>query len=51
MKDRADPLAFLLALNLELAAKEVGGEAITGPGLPAIAAGSGGLVSGDCITP
>ncbi len=30
----ADPLAFLLALNLTLAAKEKAGEKITPPGLP-----------------
>ena len=34
MPKPADPLAFLLALNLDLAAKEKAGEPITPPGLP-----------------
>jgi hypothetical protein len=34
MPKPADPLAFLLALNLELAAKEKAGEKITPPDLP-----------------
>ncbi len=34
MPAKADPLAFLLELNLTLAAKEKAGEAITPPGLP-----------------
>ena len=34
MPNDSEPLAFLLALNLELAAKEKAGEKITPPGLP-----------------
>src|SRR5439155_26197025 len=34
MADDADPLAFLLELNLACAAKEKAGEKITPPGLP-----------------
>ena len=33
MKEKEDPLAFLLRLNLELADKEAQGEKITPPGL------------------
>ncbi len=47
MPAKADPLAFLLALNLELAAKEQAGEAITPPGLPANAGEA--FVTQDCI--
>ena len=34
MKEKEDPLAFLLRLNLELAGKEASSEPITPPGLP-----------------
>jgi len=47
MPKPADPLAFLLALNLDLAAKEKAGETITPPGLP-LKDGKG-LISDDCI--
>jgi SAM-dependent methyltransferase len=47
----ADPLAFLLALNLTLAAKEKVGEKITPPGLPLPAADRAPFVTGDCIQP
>jgi hypothetical protein len=47
----ADNLAFLLALNHELAAKEAAGEKIVGPGLPPIARSIKGLVTHDSITP
>ena len=48
MPKPADPLAFLLALNLELAAKEKAGEKITPPGLPL--ADNKGFITEDCIT-
>jgi len=47
MPKPADPLAFLLALNLELAAKEKAGDPITPPGLP-LKDGKG-FITGDCI--
>lgn len=40
MPDDADPLAFLLDLNLKLATKEKAGEGITSPGLPSGTKGS-----------
>ena len=46
----ADALAFLLALNLAVAAAERRGEAVTGPGLPAIAEPARArLVTRDCV--
>jgi len=44
----ADPLAFLLELNLACAAKEKAGEKITRPGLP-LPAEQQAFVSDDCI--
>ncbi len=49
MKPDADILAFLLKLNLELAAKEANGEAITPPGLPAFVPEPESFVSRDCV--
>ena len=51
MKEKEDPLAFLLRLNLELADKEAQGEKITPPGLPSFTTGGEGLTSQDCIQP
>jgi SAM-dependent methyltransferase len=51
MKAGENDLSFLLALNLKLAASEANGEAIVGPGLPAIANGVAGLITTDSITP
>jgi hypothetical protein len=51
MKAGEEPLAFLLALNLELAEKEKNGENVTSPGLPPSAAGQGTFVTTDCIEP
>ncbi len=50
MPKDADPLAFLLALNLELAAKEKAGEPITPPGLPLPESERAAFVTADCIT-
>jgi hypothetical protein len=50
MKDGEDTLAFLLALNLELADKEAKGEQITPPGLPVPAGEAVEFMSEDCIT-
>ncbi len=50
MSEDADPLAFLLALNLELAAKEKEGETITSPGLPLPGDERASFVTADCIT-
>jgi hypothetical protein len=49
MRDDADPLAFLLDLNLACAAKEKAGEKITPPGLPLPSDQHGQFVSDDCI--
>ena len=45
----ADPLAFLLALNFELAAKEKAGEQVTPPGLPLPEEEHAAFVTDDCI--
>jgi SAM-dependent methyltransferase len=49
MPEAADPLAFLLELNLACAAKEKAGEKITPPGLPLMFDEDNGLVTDDCI--
>ncbi|MEO6785291.1 MAG: type IIL restriction-modification enzyme MmeI, partial [Chthoniobacteraceae bacterium] len=46
---KADPLAFLLALNLTLAAKEKAGEKITPPGIPLPEAERAAFITDDCI--
>jgi hypothetical protein len=51
MKPAEDILAFLLKLNLELAAKEAKGEPITPPGLPKYYPDPKKLVTDDCIKP
>ncbi len=45
----ADPLAFLLELNLALAVREKNGEKITTPGLPLPATEHAAFITGDCI--
>jgi hypothetical protein len=49
IKDDEDSLAFLLKLNLQLAAKESKGEPITPPGLPAGIANPKEFISADCV--
>ena len=49
MPPKADPLAFLLALNLTLAAKERTGEKITPPGLPQPQAERVTFITDDCV--
>jgi hypothetical protein len=49
MKEGEDTLAFLLALNLELADKEAKEKPITPPGLPVPAGEATEFVSKDCI--
>ena len=51
MPEDADPLGFLLALNLELAAKEKAGEKITPPGLPLSETERIAFTTEDCIRP
>jgi len=51
MKARQDPLAFLLALNGELAAREEAGEPITPPGLPPAVTDPGPFITSDCVQP
>ena len=47
--DQGDPLVQLLALNLELAAREERGEPVQSPGLPEWYAQKEKLVSEDCV--
>ena len=47
----ADPLAFLLDLNLTLVAKEAAGEPVTPPGLPSWIENRKSYVTEDCIRP
>jgi hypothetical protein len=49
MPKAADPLAFLLALNLTLAAKEKAGETIIPPGLPLPESERPNFITGDCV--
>ena len=51
MKEKEDPLAFLLHLNLELGAAEARGEKIAPPGLPASISDLTEFISPDCIRP
>jgi hypothetical protein len=49
MPASADPLAFLLELNLALAEKEKKGEPITPPGLPLPPADHAAYITDDCV--
>ena len=49
MPRKADPLAFLLELNLALAAREKAGEAVTPPGLPLPEPERAAFVTDDCV--
>ena len=49
MPAQAEPLAFLLALNLTLAAQEKSGATITPPGLPLPAAERAAFFTDDCL--
>jgi hypothetical protein len=49
MPEDADPLAFLLELNLACAAKETAGEKITPPGLPLPINEQWSFTTDDCI--
>lgn len=51
MKNKEDPLAFLLALNAASAQREARGEAVTAPGLPPCVADASPFLSADCIQP
>jgi SAM-dependent methyltransferase len=51
MAEDADPLAFLLDLNLACAAKEKTGDKITPPGVPLPANESKQFITEDCIEP
>jgi len=50
MTKSVDPLAFLLALNQEVAEKEAEGETVMGPGLPDFVKDRASFVTSDCIT-
>jgi hypothetical protein len=49
MPASADPLAFLLELNLALAAKEKNGDSITPPGLPLPPGERAAYITDDCV--
>jgi hypothetical protein len=49
MSKVADPLAFLLSFNLELARKEKAGEKITPPGLPLPGSKRASFSTDDCV--
>jgi len=49
MSSSVDPLAFLLELNLALAAKEQKGVPITPPGLPLPPAEQAAYITDDCV--
>jgi len=51
MKEKEDPLAFLLRLNLYLADLESNGQPITPPGLPASIANPQDFATSGCIQP
>jgi hypothetical protein len=51
MPAKSDALQFILDLNWELAAKEVDGEPIVGPGLPATVKNPDQFISDDCVRP
>ena len=50
MPSAADPLAFLLGLNLTLAASEKAGQKITPPGLPLPESDRPAFITPDCIS-
>jgi len=49
MEENEDTLAFLLALNLELANEEAKGVQLTPPGLPVLAGEAAEFMSKDCV--
>ena len=49
MKPKDDPLAFLLALNQAVAAREAAGEPVVAPGLPPCVTDAADFVTTDCI--
>ena len=49
MKVKADPLAFLLALNQDVAVREAAGESVIAPGLPPCVEDAGSFVTDDCV--
>ena len=51
MSANADPLAFLLELNLDCATKEKAGKQITPPGLPLPSTDRASFITSDCIQP
>jgi hypothetical protein len=50
MKAKDDPLAFLLALNGELADREATMKPVVGPGLPPAVTDAAGFITHDCVT-
>ncbi len=51
MRAKDHPLAFLLALNHQVAEREAKGEPVTAPGLPSCVADATSFVTDDCVRP
>ena len=51
MKAKEDPLAFLLALNHEVAQREAKGETVIPPGLPPCVTDATPFITDDCVRP
>jgi SAM-dependent methyltransferase len=51
MKNKDDPLVFLLALNAAAAEREARGESVTAPGLPPCVSAPSSFITPDCIQP
>ena len=51
MSTKAEPLAFLLGLNADVAAAEENGDPVEGPGLPSFIKKRADFISADCVTP
>ena len=49
MKEKDEPLAFLMSLNLDLADKEAKGQPVTSHGLPAFIPPTQEFVTSDCV--
>ena len=49
MKPKDDPLAFLLALNQAVAAREAAGEPVVAPGLPPCVTEAAAFITEDCV--
>jgi hypothetical protein len=50
MSKTRNPFEFLLALNVEVSAKEILGEPVIGPGLPAFVTDPTPYITAECIS-